>query len=172
MVTSKLLFDPQYRRYGGSITVISLLTNTQLVLLKVWAWVNTAKAAHKSTTAVSLFRTVPAAANTVSKSHLYRPKYYEHDKPDNEGLFRDDDADSQSEYDEDDYRRQHEAAEAEEEEEEEDGSSEEAEDACQNAQRRVQLPAFALGGDEAPAAYDTDDTSEDDNGGAPADARV
>jgi hypothetical protein len=168
VVTSKLLFDPQYRRYGGSITVISLLTNTQLVLLKVLAWVNTAKAAYASVTAVSLFRTVPAAANTVSKSHLYRPPFYAHDAADDEGLYRDDDAaDSQSEYEEDDYApRQQEEAEA-----EADGSSEEADDDARA--RRAQLPAFALGGDEAPgAAYDTDAASEDGDGVAPADARV
>ena len=87
VVTCILLFDPFYRRYGGTITIISLLSNTQLVASTVARWIQTTKTAHAETNAMSLFMSQPRCANSIDKSIVYSRELYE--PPADEDAFED-----------------------------------------------------------------------------------
>ena len=76
IVTACLLFSVTYHRYGGSITVISLLSNTLLILIRVVTWVMKAKTAHDEGSAISIFMTIPKCANAIDKDYLFSNKYY------------------------------------------------------------------------------------------------
>ena len=107
IVTCILLFDPYYRRYGGTITIISLLSNTQLVASTVLRWIQTTKTAHAETNAMSLFMSQPRCANSLDKSIVYSRDLYE--PPADEDAFEDE-GESDDEYS--DYEEENESGEA------------------------------------------------------------
>lgn len=90
VVTAKLLFSPSYRRYGGIITIISLLSNTQLIAIRVAIWLLKTKQAHREGSALSVFMVVPKCANSIDKDYLFVSKYYKPAAADEED--EDDDA--------------------------------------------------------------------------------
>ena len=79
MLTSLLLFTPRYHRYGGTITIVSLLSNTQLIATRVVLWFSKAKQALGEGSPLSLFMVVPKCANAIDKDYLFVPKYYQPD---------------------------------------------------------------------------------------------
>lgn len=99
IVTCKLLFDPEYRRYGGSITVISLLSNTQLITMTVLGWISNSKCAKTEVSAVSLFMSNQVCANAVDTAYVF--KHGEYTPDDDEDSDADDGSDDEyDEYDE------------------------------------------------------------------------
>ena len=85
IITAALLFTDFYRRYGGVITVSSLLSNTGLVATKVVAWLTKSRKAYQECSAISLFMTVPKCANAIDKDYLYVLKYYVPDDDNEDG---------------------------------------------------------------------------------------